>query len=116
MYNYRKRKPSLISKTVEREFIKGQTIEQVVERLKSDKEPIKGLDSPIYTERDAGVQPAYDVRTDRFEIAADLIAESHKKQAEAAAKSGNVGKVVDIDNDGNGDDFGGAESVAGTTD
>lgn len=52
---------------------KGETIEQKIERIVNNKEPISDGAPLIYTERNDGVLPAYDIRTDRFEIAVDAM-------------------------------------------
>lgn len=51
----------------------GETIEQKVLRITVNKEPIKDNAPRVYTERKDGVQPEYDIRTDRFEIAIDAM-------------------------------------------
>jgi hypothetical protein len=56
----------------------GETIETKVERITTQKEPIKDASPLIYTDRKDGVQPAYDVRTDRFEIAIDAMDKVNK--------------------------------------
>lgn len=81
----------------------AETIEQKVERLLDQKEPIESTAPEIFTERKDGVLAAYNIRTDRFELAADAIdvlnknaiakrAEAQKKADEAAS-----GKVVGMD-------------------
>lgn len=47
----------------------GETIETKIKRVIDNKEPIEQISPIIYTERNAGVQPQYDIRTDRFDIA-----------------------------------------------
>jgi hypothetical protein len=49
--------------------IEGETIEQKVMRIVENNEPIEDGAPIIFTARKDGVLPAYDVRTDRFEIA-----------------------------------------------
>lgn len=74
--------------------VKGEPIEQKIERIVNNKEPIgQGNDTApiIYTERREGVRASTNIRTDRFEIAveaADKIAKSYKARREerAAAK------------------------------
>jgi len=81
----------------------GETIEQKVNRIVNNKEPITDGAPIIYQERKEGVNPAYDIRTDRFEIAVEAmdkvsgshkarrentIAEKAKKGMEAEQKSG----------------------------
>lgn len=47
----------------------GETIEQKVERVTTNKEPITDGAPIVYTEKAAGVQPEYNIRTDKWEIA-----------------------------------------------
>lgn len=64
----------------------GETIEQKIRRIMSNGEPISDGAPLVYTERKDGVQPAYDIRTDRFEIAVeamDKVTKSHKAKREA---------------------------------
>lgn len=49
----------------------GETIETKIERIMNNNEPIKDGAPLIYTDRDDGVQPAYDIRTDRWDVAID---------------------------------------------
>jgi hypothetical protein len=51
--------------------IEGETIEQKVMRITENNEPITDGAPIIFTARKDGVLPAYDIRTDRFEIAID---------------------------------------------
>ncbi|WNK14253.1 MAG: hypothetical protein [Microvirus sp.] len=51
----------------------GETLEQKVRRITQNKEPIKDGAPLIYTEKSKGVQAAYDIRTDRFEIAVEAM-------------------------------------------
>lgn len=53
--------------------IEGESIEQKMERLIENNEPISDSAPIIYTERSEGVLPQYDVRTDRFELAIDAM-------------------------------------------
>ena len=61
---------SLINKN---ESVVGILIERKVEKITESKEPITDGAPLIYTERKEGVIPAYDVRTDRFEIAVEAM-------------------------------------------
>lgn len=49
----------------------GQSIEQKIERIITNKEPIKGEVKLIYTDRKDGVKPSFNPKTDRFEVAID---------------------------------------------
>lgn len=51
----------------------GETIEQKIERIVNNKEPIKDGAPLVYTERNKGILPEYNIRTDRFEIAIDAM-------------------------------------------
>ncbi|UPW41693.1 hypothetical protein [Peromfec virus RodF8_19] len=55
------------------ETYEGETIEQKVARITQNKEPIKDGAPLIYNERKDGVQPAYNVRTDRWDIAIEAM-------------------------------------------
>lgn len=46
---------------------KGESIEKKVARVLSNKEAIKDQAPLIYTDRKDGVQPDYDIRTDKYE-------------------------------------------------
>lgn len=66
----------------------GETIEQKIERITNNKEPIKDSAPLIYTERKEGVQPAYNIRSDRFEIAIDAmdkVTKTHQAKREERA-------------------------------
>ena len=47
----------------------GESIETKIERVVQNKEPIEDGAEIIYTEKKQGVQPQYDIRTDKWEIA-----------------------------------------------
>jgi len=53
--------------------IQGQTLEQKIEQITSNKEPIKDGSPLIFTEKSEGVKAGYNIRTDRFEVAVDAI-------------------------------------------
>lgn len=60
------------------ELIEGERIEDKVRRLMDEKSPINDGAPIIYTERKDGVLPAYDIRTDRWEIAQKAMEENMK--------------------------------------
>lgn len=67
----------------------GETLENKIERMIAGKEPITNGAPIIYTERKDGVNPAHDIRTDRFEVAIeaqDARARSTQARREALAK------------------------------
>ncbi|AXH75317.1 MAG: hypothetical protein [Microviridae sp.] len=64
----------------------GETIEEKVNRILNNGEPITDGAPLIYTERKDGVNPMYDIRTDRFEIAVDAmdkVSKSHTAKRDA---------------------------------
>ena len=70
------------------ESVTGVSIERKVEKITESKEPITDGAPLIFSERKEGVVAAYDVRTDRFEIALeamDKIDASRKAKREAKA-------------------------------
>lgn len=50
----------------------GETIETKIRRILEAKEPITDRAELIYTDRKDGVLPAYDIRTDRHEMAVTM--------------------------------------------
>jgi hypothetical protein len=51
----------------------GERLEEKIQRIVNNKEPITDGAPIIYTERKEGVQPEHNIRTDRFEIAIDAM-------------------------------------------
>ena len=51
------------------ELKEGETIETKIKRIVENKEPISDTAPIIYTNRDLGVQPGFNIRTDRFDVA-----------------------------------------------
>lgn len=69
----------------------GETLEQKIERIVNNKEPIKDGAPILYTERKQGVLASTNIRTDRFEIAVeamDKVNKSYKARREERAKAG----------------------------
>lgn len=48
-----------------------ESIEKRYQRMLENKEPMDGGAQLIYTERKDGVMPAYNIRTDRFDVAVE---------------------------------------------
>lgn len=72
------------------EFQDGESIENKVRRITENNEPITDGAPIIYTNRDDGVLPAYNIRTDRWDVA--QAAMDAVNQANLA-KSKNYGKI-----------------------
>lgn len=88
----------------------GETIEAKVRRIVNNKEPIKDGAPLIYTERKDGVQPSYNIRTDRFEVAIDAMQGVSK--AHLAKREERAGKVVEMKKKEG--EITGGESIQGT--
>lgn len=81
-------KPTLYSRPprTNYEFQEGESIEKKVARITENNEPITDGAPIIYTNRDDGVLPAYNIRTDRWEVA---------QQAMDAVNQANLAKSKD---------------------
>lgn len=89
------------------ETVEGETIETKMDRITTNKEPIKDGAPRIYTERKDGVIAAYNIRTDRFEIAAEAM---DKVQASIQAKRDEKAQFTIVEG-GDGETQTGTESV-----
>lgn len=74
------------------------TLEQKIEAILTNKEPIKDGAPEIFTDRADGVVAAYNIRTDRWDLAADAmdVVEANataKREARALQKQG---KEIDL--------------------
>lgn len=72
------------------EFNQGESIEEKVKRITENNEPITDGAPIIYTNRDDGVLPAYNIRTDRWEVAQQAMDAVNQANL---AKSKNYGKI-----------------------
>lgn len=72
-----------------REFENGEFIEDKVRRITENNEPISDGAPLIYTPKEDGVIAAYNIRTDRWEIAQDAMNTKYKAEI---AKSKNAQK------------------------
>lgn len=69
------------------DIYEGETIEKKVARITLTNEPITDTAPIIYTEKKDGVLPAYNIRTDRFDIAIDAM---DKIEMERIAKKNQI--------------------------
>lgn len=60
------------------EIYEGETIETKVSRIINEKAPIEDGAPIIFTDRAEGVLPAYDIRTDRWDLAVDAMDKVNK--------------------------------------
>lgn len=90
------------------ESYEGESIEQKMERVIENNEPITDSAPIIYTERQNGVLPEYDIRTDRFEIAIDAMdkvsATHYAKRVEMWKKDDGLDQGSDNTSDTTGSD------------
>lgn len=110
---YKKKQPTKTSIKVNTSY-EGETIEQKIFRILNNGEPISDGAPLIYTDRKDGVQPAYDIRTDRFELAVEGMDRVTKDKL---AKREEKAKIVGIDEKTNSkkdEKIGGTEPIAGT--
>lgn len=86
------RKPNFFPKppTTNYEFQEGESIENKVRRITENNEPITDGAPIIYTNREDGVLAAYNIRTDRWEIAQQAMEAVNQANL---AKSKNYGKI-----------------------
>ena len=79
--------------------LEGETLEQKMERITNNKEPIKDGSPLIYTERSEGVLAGYNVRTDRFEIAVEAMDKVHKANTAKRDNKATMKIVEDVNNE-----------------
>lgn len=79
------------------EIYEGESIETKCARILQNKEPITDTAPIIYTAKEDGVLPAYNIRTDRFDIAMDAYDKITRSSAkkEQAVKPEDFGNVPD---------------------
>ena len=70
MYRKQKIEPTTIELN---DSVEGETIEQKIDRIVNNNEPITDSAPIIYTERSEGVLAGYNIRTDRFDVAIDAM-------------------------------------------
>lgn len=74
----------------------GERIEEKMDRIVNNNEPISDGAPIIYTERKDGVMPEYDIRADKWDIAIDAmdkVAESNLMKRDLAAGERNYEKM-----------------------
>lgn len=66
----------------EREEV-GESIEQKIERIINNNEPISDGAPEIFQRRNEGVDPSFNPRTDKFDLALDVKAEEYANKVKA---------------------------------
>jgi len=87
---YKYRLPQKSQLTNVNTLCEGEPIEHKIERIVSNKEPIKDGAPEIFTERKEGVKSAYNIRTDRWEVATEAM---DKVSGSIQAKRDSKGKL-----------------------
>lgn len=64
------------------ESIQGEPIEHKLDRVVTNGEGVEDGAPAIYTERKDGVLPAYDIRTDKWDLAIDALDGMHARNLE----------------------------------
>lgn len=78
------------------EFEEGESIEEKVRRVVETNEPIEDGAPLIYTPKEDGVIAAYNIRTDRWEIAQDAMSLKYKAEI-AKARENADGKLKKVE-------------------
>lgn len=97
----------------------GEPIEWTIDRILNNGEPVTEETPIIYTEKTEGVRAEFNIKTDRFEIAAegmDLVEKQRTAQAEAKAQKRENEKEAKIVELKPKKEDSGAESTNGTSD
>ena len=88
------------SKLVSVDKYDGERLEDKVRRIESTGEPIKDGAPEIFTERNRGVVAAFNIRTDRFDIAGDAMDAIHRSKTGKRAEGVNLDKTETPGEDG----------------
>lgn len=81
------------------ECVEGEPIEHKIERIVSNKEPITDGAPSIFTERSEGVISAYNIRTDRWEIASEAMDKVQGSMQAKREQKALKGKVIELKTD-----------------
>lgn len=77
----------------------GESIEMQMRKVSESGEPIESTSPEIFTKRDSGVEPQYDIRTDKWDIAMEAMDKVTKTQIakrEGDMKQNEDGKAESI--------------------
>lgn len=74
-----------------------ESMTQKLRKITETNQPIKEEMPTIYTEKKEGVMPAYDIRTDRFEIARVALEKMGSIEASEIAKSGEANTMETVE-------------------
>lgn len=88
-------KPSKTKTKINKAY-QGERIEEKMDRIVNNNEPISDGAPIIYTERKEGILPEYDIRADKWDIAIDAmdkVAESNKMKRDLSLGERNYDKM-----------------------
>lgn len=92
MYKYKKPLPTTL--VINKSYV-GERIEEKVNRILNNKEPIRDGAPLIFTDRKEGVLAATNIRTDRFEVAVEAMDKIQKsKIAKREEKAKSIGETA----------------------
>lgn len=74
------------------EAYEAESLEKKLQRIINNQEPITDGSPIIYTERKDGIQAAYNIRTDRFDIACEAMDKVHKSQIAKRNEKSEIGQ------------------------
>lgn len=69
---------------------KAESLMTKIRKMLANKEPIEDEIETVYTNKKDGVMPAYDIRTDRWEIAQEAVGKMYNAELAEYLKSQNV--------------------------
>lgn len=72
------------------EVVEGESIERKMEKILEGKEKVELTRSPVYQQRRDGVQPEYNIRTNKMEILQEAVSTATQKYFEARDLRGKI--------------------------
>ena len=70
------------------EITEGESIEKKIERMTESQEPIGETAPIVYTKKSDGIVPAYDIRTDKWDVALDAMNKVNGKRKQISELGG----------------------------
>lgn len=74
---------------------KAESLMMKIRKMLANKEPIEDEIETVYTNKKDGVLPAYDIRTDRWEVAMEAIGKMQNAEVSEQLKTQNVQPASD---------------------
>lgn len=79
----------------------AEPLERKIAKMLDNKEPIDSIAPMIYTERKMGVQPQYNIRTDRWEVAREAMGKVSKTMIAKAEEKPETEQKPETENNKN---------------